>query len=87
LARFFFTHMFYLDILQSESSGQYYIGQTDNLYRRLAEHNDSSSKSSKTTKRFEARSPGGGCNPGGCTCSPKMSFPNSPVLRFSSRLV
>ena len=45
--------MFYLYILQSETSGRYYIGQTDNLDRRLAEHNDLNSTSSKTTKRFK----------------------------------
>jgi putative endonuclease len=45
--------MFYLYILQSESSGRYYIGQTDNLDRRLAEHNNPECISSKTTKRFK----------------------------------
>jgi putative endonuclease len=45
--------MFYLYILQSDSSGRYYIGQTDNLDRRLAEHNDLLYTSSKTTKRFK----------------------------------
>jgi len=44
--------MYYLYILQSESSGRYYIGQTDNLERRLSEHNSSSCTSTKTTKRF-----------------------------------
>jgi putative endonuclease len=44
--------MFYLYILQSETSGRYYIGQTDNLDRRLAEHNNPLYTSSKTTKRF-----------------------------------
>jgi len=45
--------MFYLYILQSDSSGRYYIGQTDNLDRRLAEHNDPLYTSTKTTKRFQ----------------------------------
>ncbi|NLA41614.1 MAG: GIY-YIG nuclease family protein [Smithella sp.] len=38
--------MFYVYILQSETSGRYYIGQTDSLDRRLAEHNDPTSTSS-----------------------------------------
>ena len=45
--------MHYLYILQSESTGRYYIGQTDNLERRLSEHNDSCYTGSKTTKRFK----------------------------------
>ncbi|GAB6271007.1 MAG: hypothetical protein STSR0003_08470 [Smithella sp.] len=48
-----FTLMFYLYILQSESSGRYYIGHTNNLDRRLAEHNNPTYISSKTTKRFK----------------------------------
>jgi len=44
--------MFYLYILQSDSTGRYYIGQTDNLDRRFSEHNDACYTSSKTTKRF-----------------------------------
>jgi putative endonuclease len=45
--------MYYFYILQSESTGRYYIGQTDNLDRRLSEHNDSRYTGSKTTKRFK----------------------------------
>ena len=45
--------MYYLYILQSESTDRYYIGQTDNLERRLSEHNDSRYTGSKTTKRFK----------------------------------
>lgn len=45
--------LFYVYILQSETNGRYYIGQTDNPDRRLAEHNDPKYISSKTTKRFK----------------------------------
>jgi putative endonuclease len=45
--------MFYIYILQSNTSGRYYIGQTDNPDRRLAEHNDPTNKNSQTTKRFK----------------------------------
>jgi len=40
-------------ILQSESSGRYYCGQTDDLDRRLRQHNDPKYRGSLTTKRFE----------------------------------
>ena len=40
-------------ILQSESSGRYYCGQTSHLERRLNQHNDPAYQLSKTTKRFE----------------------------------
>ena len=49
----FVFDMYYLYILQSESTGRYYIGQTDNLERCLLEHNDSCRTGSKTTKRFK----------------------------------
>ena len=39
-------------ILQSESTGRYYIGYTDNMERRLRQHNDPGYQSTKTTKRF-----------------------------------
>ena len=39
-------------ILQSESSGRYYCGQTNDLSRRLSQHNDPLYHGSKTTKRF-----------------------------------
>jgi putative endonuclease len=39
-------------ILQSESTGRYYCGQTNNLERRIREHNDPSYQQTKTTKRF-----------------------------------
>ena len=45
--------MYFTYILQSESTGRYYIGSTDNLDHRVAQHNDPSYKGSKTTKRFK----------------------------------
>jgi putative endonuclease len=43
---------FFVYILQSETSGRFYCGQTNNLERRIQEHNDPSYSQSKTTKRF-----------------------------------
>jgi len=40
-------------ILQSKTTGRYYYGHTDDLYRRLRHHNDPDYHGSKTTKRFE----------------------------------
>jgi putative endonuclease len=40
-------------ILQSKTTGRYYCGQTDDLDRRLRQHNDPDYHGSKTTKRFE----------------------------------
>jgi len=45
--------MYFTYILQSESTGRYYVGSTDNLDRRVAQHNDPDYKGSKTTKRFK----------------------------------
>jgi len=39
--------MGYLYILQSEKNGKYYIGSTNNLMRRLAEHNSGQTTSLK----------------------------------------
>ena len=44
---------FWVYILQSDTSGRYYTGHTDNLERRLGEHNDPGYLGSKTTKRFK----------------------------------
>jgi len=44
---------FWVYILQSDASGRYYTGHTDNLERRLGEHNDPGYLGSKTTKRFK----------------------------------
>ena len=40
-------------ILQSESTGRFYCGQTSHLERRLTQHNDPVYQLSKTTRRFE----------------------------------
>jgi putative endonuclease len=45
--------MYYTYILQSESTGRFYIGSTDDLERRVAQHNDPEYKGSKITKRFK----------------------------------
>jgi len=45
--------MYFTYILQSESTERYYIGSTDNLDRRVAQHNDPGYRGSKTTKRFK----------------------------------
>jgi putative endonuclease len=39
--------MYYTYVLQSLSSEKYYIGHTENLERRLYEHNSNQSKSTK----------------------------------------
>jgi putative endonuclease len=43
---------FWVYIIQSETSGRFYCGQTQVLERRLVQHNDPSSTLSRTTKRF-----------------------------------
>ena len=43
---------FFTYIIESESTGKFYIGHTDNLDRRLAQHNDPLYHGSKTTKKF-----------------------------------
>jgi putative endonuclease len=40
-------------IIQSESSGRYYCGQSTDVERRLRQHNDPEYRLSKTTKRLE----------------------------------
>ena len=39
-------------ILQSASTGRYYCGSTDNLDRRVQQHNDPTFIGTRTTKRF-----------------------------------
>ncbi|RUA02970.1 MAG: hypothetical protein DSY89_01780 [Deltaproteobacteria bacterium] len=39
-------------ILQSQSTGRFYCGQTDHLERRLYQHNDPNYHGSRTTKVF-----------------------------------
>ena len=41
---------YFVYILQSESSGRYYCGQTNNLELRIAEHNDPEYRTTRTTK-------------------------------------
>jgi putative endonuclease len=38
-------------VLRSESTGRFYIGHTDNLARRVSQHNDPEYHGSKHTKR------------------------------------
>ncbi|MDF1590593.1 MAG: GIY-YIG nuclease family protein [Desulfobacterales bacterium] len=44
---------FWVYILQSDSSGRFYCGQTHDLETRIAQHNDPGNDLSKTTKRFQ----------------------------------
>jgi putative endonuclease len=44
---------FWVYIIQSESSGRYYCGQSSDPQRRLNQHNDPQYQFTKTTKRFE----------------------------------
>ena len=43
--------MFYVYVLVSETTGKRYIGQTNDLSRRVAEHNDPGHNSRKHTSR------------------------------------
>jgi len=43
---------FYVYILQSQSAGRYYCGQTKNLEQRLRHHNDPDYRPDATTRRF-----------------------------------
>ena len=40
--------MYYVYVIESESSGRYYIGQTGNLEERLERHNNGRVKSTKS---------------------------------------
>jgi len=42
---------YHIYILQSETMGKTYVGQTDNLERRIAQHNDANCKLTLYTKR------------------------------------
>jgi putative endonuclease len=44
---------YWVYIIQSQSSERYYCGQTDNLEKRLQQHNDPHHTFTKTTKRFK----------------------------------
>ncbi len=43
---------FHVYILQSQSTGRYYCGQTKNLEQRLRHHNDPDYRPDATTRRF-----------------------------------
>ena len=45
--------VFWVYILWSETAGRYYCGSTDDVERRVRQHNDPDYHGSKTTKRFE----------------------------------
>jgi putative endonuclease len=45
--------MFYVYILRSQTTGKFYIGQTENLERRLHYHNSGYSKSTKSGVPWE----------------------------------
>jgi putative endonuclease len=45
--------MYYVYLLQSQKDKKYYIGQTDNIEKRLKEHNDGIVKSTKHRKPFK----------------------------------
>lgn len=47
--------MYYLYILKSRVDQELYIGYTDNLKRRLSEHNNGKVKSTKSRKPFKLR--------------------------------
>lgn len=44
---------YHLYILQSQSTGCYYCGHTDDLERRIRQHNDPDYKLNATTRRFK----------------------------------
>jgi putative endonuclease len=47
--------MFYLYIIKSKIDGKLYIGSTNNLRRRLSEHNSGKVTSTKPRRPFELR--------------------------------
>ncbi|TAN40483.1 MAG: GIY-YIG nuclease family protein [Nitrospirae bacterium] len=44
---------FFVYILRSESTGGYYVGHTDDLSRRISQHNDPDYHGSQHTKRHK----------------------------------
>ena len=40
-------------ILQSQTTGRYYCGQTDDIEKRLLQHNDPENTFTRTTSRFK----------------------------------
>ena len=47
LRRVNFANMFFVYILQSQKDLSFYVGQTDNIERRIVEHNSSKNKYTK----------------------------------------
>ncbi|MEK7175887.1 MAG: GIY-YIG nuclease family protein [Patescibacteria group bacterium] len=47
--------MYYIYILKSQVDGNMYCGSTNDLRRRLTEHNDGKNRSTKARKPFELR--------------------------------
>ena len=45
--------MYFVYILQSEKDGRFYIGFTDNIERRLKEHNEGKSSATKPFRPYE----------------------------------
>ena len=45
--------LYHVYILQSQTTGRYYCGQTDDLDRRVRQHNDPDYHGSRTTKVFQ----------------------------------
>jgi putative endonuclease len=43
---------YWVYIIQSQSSGRYYCGHSDNVQRRVNQHNDPEYRSTRTTKIF-----------------------------------
>jgi len=43
---------YWVYILQSETTGRYYFGYSDNVQRRVNQHNDPEYRSTRTTKVF-----------------------------------
>ena len=48
------AHMYYAYIIQSLKNGRYYIGSTNNIERRLYEHNHNNTASLKNKGPFKA---------------------------------
>jgi len=44
---------YHVYILQSQSTGRFYCGQTKNMEQRLCHHNDPEYRSDATTRRFQ----------------------------------
>jgi hypothetical protein len=51
----FFNMAYWVYILQSQTTGRYYCGQTDDIEKRLLQHNDPENTFTRTTSRFKGR--------------------------------